>query len=181
MFLKLRSLFMSKNNTGIQLIDSTFIMNKFGKNHIARNRFYKNKNCNKISLMTDINGIPLSVLINTGNVHDISFLKNHVNDLIVLNKKYNKKITLLADKAYEFKKIREEIKPLNYTLMVAKKTNAKINYPFDADLYKKRIFVEHSFQKLKVFRRITIRYDSLLKNYMSFLFLAISQLIYKNI
>ena len=78
LFLKLRSIFMSKNKTNI--------MNKFGKNHIARNKFFKNKNCNKISLITDVNGIPLSALVNTGNIHNISFLKDHVNDLIVLNK-----------------------------------------------------------------------------------------------
>jgi hypothetical protein len=44
-------------------MDSTFISNKYGSNKIARNKFFKNKNCNKISLVTDINGVPLSVFI----------------------------------------------------------------------------------------------------------------------
>jgi transposase len=181
LFLKLRSKFMKNNSTNVQIIDSTFILNKFGKNFIARNKFFKSKNCNKVSLITDINGVPLSAIINTGNVHDNSFIQPHVKDLYILNKKYNKKpIILLADKAYESKQIRANILP-SYELMVAKKINAKTNYTFDPILYKNRICIEHTFQKLKVYRRIMIRYDSLIKNYVSFLSLALSQIIYKKI
>ena len=68
-------------------------MNKYGKNKIARNKWFKNKNCNmqclhsarkkvfflcKISIITDVNGIPLSVLINKGTVHDLSFINGHI-------------------------------------------------------------------------------------------------------
>jgi hypothetical protein len=53
-YLSLQSKYLTKNNPLIQIIDSTFIMNKFGKNYIARNIFFKNKNCNKISIITGI-------------------------------------------------------------------------------------------------------------------------------
>jgi transposase len=181
MYLSFRSDYFINNKTDIQLIDSTFIMNKFGKNHIARNMFFKNKNCNKVSFITDVNGVPLSVLVKTGNIHDLHFTEPHINDLYFLNKKHNTKITLLADKAYESKNLRTSITASNYSLMIPKKSNAKTTYPFDPNLYKKRIFVEHSFQKLKIFRRIAISYDSLLKTYLSFLFLAVSQIIFKKI
>ena len=52
---------------------------------------------------------------------------------------------------------------------------------FDKELYRKRIHVEHSFQKLKVFKRIQIRYDSLITSFSSFIFLATSQIIYKKL
>ncbi len=177
----LRNTYFKNNKSNIQIIDSTFIMNKFGKNKIARNKFFKNKNCNKVSFITDVNGIPISVLINSGNVHDNTFVENHVKDLYILNKKKNKKIILLADKAYESKKIRDNISKFNYSLMVPKKINAKIDYSFDKIIYKKRLFVEHSFQKLKNFRRISTRYDSLIISYLAFLFLAVSQIIFKKI
>lgn len=180
-FIKLRSLFMSKNNTGVQIIDSTFIQNKLGKNHIARNKFFKNKNCNKISLVTDINGIPLSVLINSGNVHDLSFVDKHVDDLFILNKKYNKNITFLADKAYESKKIRTDLSANNYTFMIPKKVNMKVIYHFDKNLYKNRLHIEHTFQKIKASKRIMLRYDSLLTNFMGFVFLSLSQLLFNKI
>ena len=179
-FLKLRSLFISKNKTNIQIIDSTFILNKYGKNFIARNVFFKSKNCNKVSLITDINGIPISAIIKTGNVHDQSFIDEHLKDLYYLNKKYNSKMIILADKGYESKSTRNKISP-KYSLMIPKKINMKITYDFDKNLYKNRIHVEHCFQRLKVFRRIMIRYDSLVRNYLSFLYLALSQLIFKKI
>jgi transposase len=71
-------------------------MNKFGTNKIA-----KNKNSNKISLVTDVNGIPLYVFINYGNVRDLSFVQKHINDLVILNRKSNNSnnnTILLADK-----------------------------------------------------------------------------------
>ena len=45
------------------LIDSTVIFNKSGVTKIGRNKFYKNKRSTKISLMTDVNGFPLSVFL----------------------------------------------------------------------------------------------------------------------
>ena len=47
---------------------------------------------------------PLSVLVNKGTVHDITFINKHYNDLIIFSKKNNIKKYLLADKAYESKK-----------------------------------------------------------------------------
>ena len=43
------------NETNTMYIDSTIIYNKNGINKIGRNKFYKNKNTTKISLMTDKN------------------------------------------------------------------------------------------------------------------------------
>ena len=181
LYLKLRNAYFSNHKTDIQIIDSTFIANKYGKNKIARNIFFKNKNCNKVSFLTDVNGVPLSVLVNTGNVHDNSFIDNHVHDIYIVNKKRNDSTILLADKAYEGKNIRFYLNIYGYSLMVPKKKKSVSDDPFDASLYKKRIFVEHSFQKLKVFRRIAIRYDSLMDTYLGFLFLAVSHLIFKKI
>ena len=84
LFKKIRNTYIKKNNTNTTyIIDSSFIMNICGKNKISRNKFFKNKNCNKISLITDDNGIPLSVLVNKGTVHDITFINKHYNDLII--------------------------------------------------------------------------------------------------
>ena len=104
-----------------------------------------------------------------------------MNDLIFFDKSSKTKSTiLLADKAYESKKLRDSLKSNNYSLMIPKKSNAAKSYPFDKKLYKNRIYVEHTFQKLKVFRRIATRYDSLLDTYLAFLYFAISIVILKN-
>jgi len=178
----LRNGYVKDNTPDIQIVDSTFIINKFGKNKIARNKFFKNKNCNKISMVTDQYGIPLSVLLDSGNFHDLSFIDKHINDLVILNKKNSsKKISLLADKGYVSSKLKETLCNKNYNLIYPSKSNMKPNTNFDACLYKKRIKIEHTFAKLKSFKRIQLRYDSDYKNYLSFIYLACSQLIHRYI
>lgn len=181
-YLFLLKKYSSFSNFNIQIIDSTFIQNKYGKNKIARNKYFKNKNCNKVSFITDINGIPISVLLDKGNVHDLHFIKKHSKDLIIFNKKYHvDHIDLLADKAYESKLVRQQLAVINYQIHIPKKKGAINNYIFDKSIYKNRIFIEHTFQKIKVFRRLMLRYDSLIKNYSAFLYLAISNIIFNKI
>jgi transposase len=181
MYLSLKLQYFSNNKTEVQIIDSTFIANKYGRNTIARNIFFKNKNCNKISFLTDSKGVPLSVLVNTGNVHDNKFIDDHINDIFVINKKYNTKNILLADKAYEGRDIRSSLKLQNYKLVIPPKKNCKKRYPFNKKLYRKRIRVEHAFQKIKAFRRIQIRYDSNIDTFLGFIYLATSFLIFNNL
>jgi hypothetical protein len=129
-----------------------------------------------------LNSIPLSVLIKNGNVHDLSFIDDHVNDLYVLNKKCSlTPICLLADKGYVSNNVKEKLKDSNYNFIYPSKKNMKEDSTFDKKLYNKRIHVEHSFQKLKAFKRVQIRYDSFITSFSSFIFLAVSQIIYRRL
>lgn len=177
-FFNLRNKYIKTQNSAIKLIDSSFILNKYGRNKISRNKFFKNKNCNKISVLTDVYGIPLSVIVNKGTIHDSKFFDYHYNDIKFMFKHKNKyPHYLLADKAYESNKIRNILIDNNYRLMVAPKKNIRVIHYFYKNIYKKRIFVEHTFQKLKAFKRIQIRYDFNINTYHSFVYLASSILI----
>ena len=44
----------------------------------------KSKYGYKVSCLTDINGIPLSILLNKGSHHDASFIDDHLNNLFIL-------------------------------------------------------------------------------------------------
>ena len=177
LFNHMRKKYTVKNKSQIHIIDSSFIQNKYGRNYVARNKFFKNKKCTKISLITDINGIPLSLLFNKGTVHDLSFIEKHINDCYY-SKKTNDNTYLLADKAYESKKHRKLLQEHKYQLIVPKKKNAKVKYYFDPIMYKKRILIEIAFGRLKAFRRIMIRYDAYLSSYKGFVQLGASMLIY---
>jgi transposase len=193
-FNNLRNQYISKHDMSIQIIDSTFIMNKCGKNKIARNKFFKNKNCNKISIITDIRGereihriiaqkicdadfVPLSALIDSGNKHDLSFVLNNVKDIRHFNKH---KFTLLADKGYVSRNLKEQLINFNCNLIYPPKRNMK-QQVIDKQLYSKRIYVEHAFQKIKQFKRISVRYDSNIDTFTSFVYLSLALLINRNI
>jgi len=135
-----------RDNLYIQIIDSTFILNKCGKNKIARNKYFRNKNCNKISVVTDIQGIPLSVICGVGNLHDITFFDKHLSDICILSKRYKIQPTyILFDKAYESKLLRSKCSTEGIVALIPKKKNSKSTYYFDKDIYKHRPIIENMF------------------------------------
>ena len=85
------------NNDTSVLIDTSIVYNRCGVNKIGRNKYYRNKNSTKISLATDINGVPLSIFFMKGNYHDISIFNKHINH-VIQSKRLSKNITVIADK-----------------------------------------------------------------------------------
>ena len=79
---------------------------------------------------------------------------------------------LLADKAYDSDKIREDLTGRGIRPVIPNKGDRKFLYPFDRKRYRKRNAIERMFCRLKDFRRIATRYDKLARNYLASLCLA---------
>ena len=103
-------------------------------------------------------------------------MNDHYYDL-KKNDPINRFKFLLADKAYESKENRNIAINQNIMMIIPNKKNSKINYYFNDFLYKKRIIIEHSFQKIKTYRRISIRYDNYINSYKNFLYIALTDII----
>lgn len=180
LFSKIRHKYLDKylHPTATLLIDSTFVFNKNGINKIGRNKFYKNKNCTKISLMTDIYGFPLSIFFMKGNYHDMRTFKNHIKDACILLP--NKPKIILADKAYASKDVYDDLQNKNITHIIPPRKNMQLakTYQYSKQLYTKRIKIEHIFGRLKMIKRITNRYDKLLKSFAAFVHLAFTLIAY---
>lgn len=150
---------MEKNGRIDVLIDVTIIENKYGTNKIARNKFYKNKKVTKMSLMTDSNGFPLSILFIKGNKHDISTFNNHVKDMLVIFK--NTKTRVIADRGYSSKKNYKLLEDNGMEHIIPPRKNMKMygSYSYQKKEYAKRIKIENIFGILKNYKRTKIRYD----------------------
>lgn len=85
-------------------LDSTFITNKKGTEKLGRNIYYRNKRGIKISAIVEDKGIPVNIHLSRGNKHDAKIAPKIINKIEVGG------TYLLADKAYDSKKIREIIK-----------------------------------------------------------------------
>jgi transposase len=155
-------------------IDSTTIYNKTGINKIGRNKFYKNKRTTKISLMTDMYGFPLSVLFMKGNYHDNKVFSKHIRDANVIIP--NKKLKIIADKAYASKENYDLIEFYGMEHIIPPRKNMKLynDYKYDKNEYMKRIKIEHIFSRLKMFRRLNLRYEKFIRNFSGFVYLAFS-------
>lgn len=156
------------------LIDSTSIPNKFGITKIGRNKFYKNKFITKISLLTDINGFPLSVFFLKGNFHDNATFKKHINDAIIMLPK--KKFKIIADKAYSSQSNYSLLDSNNIEHIIPPRKNMNIykTYKYAKNEYAKRIKIENTFAHLKAFRRFNYRYDKFMTSFRAFTYLAFS-------
>ena len=155
--------------------DTTFIINKKGTNFMGRNKYMKNKNCNKVSIITDKKFIPIDIQILKGNVNDSKILQQQMNT-IIKNKDYVK--YLFAEKGYCSKITREilnknSIHPIiDYNTRNTKdKTKKKYLTKNELKLYIKRIYIEHLFGNYKYYPKLGQRYEQKIHNYEGLLYL----------
>lgn len=155
------------------LIDASVINNKYGVNKIGRNKFHKNKKVTKLSLMTDSYGYPLSILFMKGNRHDNIKFNDHIRDIPRILKK--RKIRILADKGYSSSDNYKLLEKNNMEHIIPPRKNMKIykSYIYLKSDYIKRIKIENIFGILKNYKRISIRYDKLLRNFRGFISLGL--------
>lgn len=141
-----------------QLIDSSFIPNQYGIENIGRNKYYKNKQGYKLSLITDVYGIPFSILIENGSKNDAKMIDNHFNNLLIETntnryKDHNRyKQYFLADKMYDTKEFRKKITDKGYSCIIDynKRNTKNINKikkltKVQKQKYKKRLKIENCF------------------------------------
>lgn len=189
--------YFNNNKTGklkYQLVDTSYIYNMYGVGKIGRNKFYKGKRGYKLSFITDMTGIPISVLIKSGEVADSKLIQNHMNNMLVIantNKYKNNnrfKQYLLADAGYDEKEFREIAESYSYQCIIPyNKRNTKDPLKIkkltekEKIKYKKRIKIENCFAWIKKNKRLKNIYDKNKGTYESFLFLGLIKLIHKRL
>jgi transposase len=163
-------------------VDSTFISNKNGNEKLGRNIYYKNKRGRKVTTIVEEKCVPLNVHVTSGNKHDARIAPKIINRL---ENNTTNKCYILADKAYDSRKIRELIKSKNYKPIIARRryTNRKVRSLKKKyiKLYRKRIIVENLFSWLKAFPKLDKIYEKTVRSYNGLLLLGISIIIYRKI
>ncbi len=66
---------------------------------------------------------------------------------------------LLADKAFDADRLREDLQMRGAEAVIPAKRNRKIHIPHDEEIYKWRHLIENYFSKIKEFRGVNTRYD----------------------
>jgi transposase len=176
-----------------QLTDTTIIINKGGIQNIMYNGAYPNHKICKVSSITDAKGITLNIGIFNGNMYDSKILENQLNEcsLIDYNLDINNRQYLLADSAYDSKKLTEQLIEKGYSDPLIRKNKRNIKDKKKLEklkmnkeqiiIYKKRIKIEHTFCKLKKNKRINVRYDKKSDMFLGFIFIGLMDILYKKI
>jgi len=171
--------------------DTTFIINKSSSlKNVKRNPYMKNKNCIKISYLADKEGIPLDIMIKTGNLNDSPMLREHLTNLKIdiktkeLKNNNRYKQYFLADGIYNSTKNINFLKEKGFIPILSPNKRNSHTEPVQLTnnekiIYKKRIIVENAFAKLKQYKRINNLYEKRISVYTSLVYLSLSHTLFK--
>lgn len=170
----------------IYLTDTSFIKNNIGISHLGRNPCFKNKNCFKLSLLTDLCGIPMDILVDSGSIQEKVYMDKHIK--YAVRNKSHKRTTLMADKGYDSNPTRKKllennIKPIIPFNKRNTKDETKIRYLNETEnkQYKKRIKIENTFSWIKKHKRIAEVNEKSYISYLNFVYLAVCLIIFKRL
>jgi len=128
----------------------------------------------KISLFTDIKGLPADVSFGKGGMDDRDFVPIHLN-----NGGYRRKITTLnLDKGYTGADLRRNLRKRGIYLNMQTKTGDYIRkigpkFGFKEDKYKTRFLIEKVFAWMENFRHIKLRREFKPAMYKAFVYLSL--------
>lgn len=141
----------------------------------------------KRHILTDKNGIPLSVVITSANTHDVNIAIDAVDSIIIerpssslttTNRSKNKKQNLCLDKAYHSKEVEQEIVKRGYIPHIRhRREEKKVNRRHPA----RRWVVERTNSWHNRFRKLFTRYEKKDENYLGLVQLANSLIVYRRL
>lgn len=109
----------------------------------------------KIHMACDALGYPLGFILTGANTSDFT-------QAMPLLKTYIKENAyVIMDKGYDSDNIRAFVNQEGGIAVIALKSNRIVKYQFDEHLYRERHKIENLFARMKVFRRISTRYEKL--------------------
>jgi hypothetical protein len=186
------NIYINQNHENINefYVDTTLIANKLGVDKISYNIQLQKHKSTKISLIEDNFKVPIDIIITNSNVHDANICLSHITNITnkheILCTNKNK---LIADAAYDSKKIVEQLKQTKFGILISDKNKRNTKDPqkiknleptlIEKLLLKKRSSIEHTNNSLKQNKNINVRYDKNAESYESFVILGIIKLIFK--
>jgi putative transposase len=153
-----------------QAIDGAMTKAPLGEAGTGANPTDRSKKSMKRSLLTDTNGIPLSVVTHGANRHDKMFVKQTLDAIINKRPSLDDGIqNICMDKGYDYPDIRQLVKNYGYTTHIRSRGEENLKIPgFRA----RRWVVERTHSWLNRFGRLLIRWEKKIENYLAMLHFA---------
>lgn len=172
----LKKKFTEKSRTKTDISECAIDSNSIGSYRFDLGVGYDGKHkkyATKLSLLTDIIGLPVDAIFGKGNTHDLNFVSTHIKNTSGRAKKI-----LNLDLGYTSKDLRREMRNKGtYVNMKNKKNDytRKIGPKFKlkVDKYKVRFYVEKTFAWIENFKRCKFRLDYTISSFKSWIYLAL--------
>lgn len=145
-----------------------------GSKKTGRNPTDRGKQGVKRSLLTEAAGIPVAIVIDGANRHDMKLVEDTLNAAAPLRPKSTPDHPqgLCLDKGYDYDEVREIIKAFGYTAHIRTRGEEAQRLKRDVGFKARRWVVERTHSWLNRFRRILVRWEKRVDTYLAMLHLA---------
>ena len=125
----------------------------------------------KLMAVADGAGFPIAISVGSASPHEVRLVEETLNKRLVEERPER----LIGDRAYDSDPLDERLAEQGVMMIAPHKSNRKKPKTQDGRVlrrYRKRWKVERLFAWLQNYRRILVRYDRFLENYLAFVHLA---------
>ena len=150
------------------IVDTSFVKNQYGRDCLGKNPTDRSRKATKVSLLVDQKGSPIDLAFHPANKHDCKTLQH-----ILQRGHHRHKLCwgslLFADKGYDARHCRETAQQYGLVPHIPHRGR-----PVDRLDNRIRVVVEHTFGILDKYRRILMRFESRIRNFKAFHFVAVT-------
>jgi len=162
-----------------QALDGVMTKAPFGGAATGPNPTDRSKRGVKRSLLTDGAGIPLAVVVDGANRHDMKLVAATLDGLVIARPVPGMlEQDLCLDAGYDYDAVRAEVAARGYTAHIRGRGQERAEKVAHPDAKARRWVVERTHSWLNHSRRLLVRWEKKLDNYLAFVHLACAQLIF---
>lgn len=128
----------------------------------------------KRSVLTEANGVPVGLVVDGANRHDMKLCRATVEAIPVVRPAPTPEQPqgLCLDKGYDFDEVRQTLQEFGFTAHILARGEEARAIKREAGFKARRWVVERTHSWMNRFRRILIRWDKSANNYIAFLHFA---------
>ncbi len=128
----------------------------------------------KRSLLTEGHGVPIGLVVDGANRHDMKLLEATIESIVVERPEPTQEQPqgMCLDKGYDFEEVRDTLVEFGFTAHIRSRGEEAQALKVEAGEKARRWVVERSHSWLNRFRRILVRWDKKPQNYIAFLHFA---------
>ncbi len=166
-----------------QSVDGAMTKAPFGRAATGANPTDRGKQGTKRSLLTDAAGIPLALVVDGANRHDVKLLIATGDGIMIARPEPTEtdRQHLCLDAAYDADWVREAVQERGYEHHIRRRGEEKAEKMHTPGSRARRWVVERTHSWLNRSRRLLVRWEKKTANYLAFLQLACAQLIFSKI
>ena len=141
----------------------------------------RGKSGTKRSLLTDGHGVPIGLAVDGANRNDCTMARETIENLAVKRPEATADAPqgLCLDKGYDYAEVRELLNEFGFTVHIRARGEEAQALKHEAGFKGRRWVMERMHSWMNRFRRVLMRWDKKVHNYLGFLHLAYAYITYR--